>query len=74
MALLNHITFVLFQGSFDGRPRYVERDKVHGEPFQFVTPAEIIFCEEIQAWVFRHEDIKTSIVKDQEVNKNFVQH
>lgn len=46
-------------GFHDGRPKYVERNKVDGAPFKEVTPAEIVYCEAIESWVFRHEGIIT---------------
>ena len=42
------------------RPRYIERNKVNGSPFKEVTPAEIMYCQEIDSWVFRHVDIHDS--------------
>lgn len=32
-----------------------------GAPFKHgVTPAEIVYCQDIESWVFRHKDIRTS--------------
>ena len=67
--LLNITASILYEGLFDGRPRYVEWNKVHGD---HVIPAEIVFCNEIQAWVFRHEDIRTSIDEDNEVSTSYL--
>jgi hypothetical protein len=70
--LLNITASILYEGLFDGRPRYVERNKVHGDPYDRVIPAEIVFCNEVQAWVFRHEDIRTSIDEDNEVSTSYL--
>eukprot|EP00577_Skeletonema_sp_RCC1716_P005244 CAMPEP_0113387154 /NCGR_PEP_ID=MMETSP0013_2-20120614/8386_1 /TAXON_ID=2843 ORGANISM="Skeletonema costatum, Strain 1716" /NCGR_SAMPLE_ID=MMETSP0013_2 /ASSEMBLY_ACC=CAM_ASM_000158 /LENGTH=769 /DNA_ID=CAMNT_0000270033 /DNA_START=12 /DNA_END=2318 /DNA_ORIENTATION=+ /assembly_acc=CAM_ASM_000158 len=45
----------------DGRPRYVEHNKEDGSPFLETVPAEIIYCEDLEAWVFRHKNIRTSL-------------
>jgi len=45
----------------DGRPRYVEHNKEDGSPFLETVPAEIIYCEKLEAWVFRHKNIRTSL-------------
>ena len=45
------------EGSFDGHPRYVERNKNDGSEFAGRKGAEIKYCEEIGSWVFMHEDI-----------------
>ena len=63
------ICSALSQGLHDGRPRYVERSKARGEPFKVVTPAEIVYCQAIEAWVFRHPDIKTASYPPNEVNE-----
>ena len=51
-----------------GRPRYVERNKVDGAPFKRehgIIPAEIVYCQVIESWVFRHDDIRTSNTEDE---------
>lgn len=51
-----------------GRPRYVERNKVDGAPFKHehgIIPAEIVYCQVIESWVFRHDDIRTSNTEDE---------
>ena len=45
---------------------------MRGDPYDRVTPAEIVFCNEVQAWVFRHEDIRTSIDEDNEVSTSYL--
>ena len=55
------------EGSQGGRPRYVERNKIDGKPFKDITPAEIVYCVDIKAWVFRHEQIRTADDYDNEV-------
>lgn len=52
----------------DGRPRYVERNKEDGSPFLETVPAEIIYCEDLEAWVFRHPNIRTSLDELEEVS------
>ena len=47
-------------GTHDGRPKYTEQNKENGEPFVHTIGAEIIYCEDLEAWVFRHEKISTS--------------
>ena len=46
----------------DGRPRYIEQNKEKREEYDKhkVIPAEIIYCPEIKAWVFRHKHIHTT--------------
>jgi hypothetical protein len=53
----------------DGRPRYVERNKEDGSPFLETVPAEIIYCESLGAWVFRHPNIRTSLDELEEVSE-----
>lgn len=60
------VTF--YKGTHDGRPRYVERNKERGGAYEHVVPAEIIYCHDIEAWVFRHENIHTSLEDDNEVD------
>ena len=54
-----------------GRPRYVERNKEDGSEFQVTVPAEIIYCEYLEAWVFRHPNIRTSLDDLEEVSNAF---
>jgi hypothetical protein len=61
---------LLLLGTHDGRPRYVERNKENGGAFKQVIPAEIIFCKKIEAWVFRHKNIRTSLDNDYEVSSS----
>ena len=44
-------------GSNDGYPRYVERNKNNGSKFVNRKGAEIKYCKEVGSWVFMHEDI-----------------
>ena len=44
----------------DSRPKYVERNKEWGEEFNHIVPAEIIYCDDIESWVFRHQHIRTA--------------
>ena len=44
-------------GSHDGYPRYVERNKNDGSKFVNRKGAEIKYCKEIGSWVFMHENI-----------------
>lgn len=57
--------------SHDGRPRYVERNKEDGSPFLETEPAEIIYCENLKAWVFRHPYIRTSLDELEEVSEGY---
>jgi len=54
----------------DGRPRYVEHNKEDGSPFLETVPAEIIYCEDLEAWVFRHKNIRTSLDELEEVSED----
>ena len=48
-------------GSHNGYPRYVEQNKYDGTAFgRSVVGAEMIYCNGIGSWVFRHPDILTS--------------
>jgi hypothetical protein len=56
---------ILCEDFHQGRPRYVERNKRSGAPFtSMITPAEIVYCQDIESWVFRHQDIRTSIAEN----------
>ena len=65
------LTVSAFAGVHDGRPRYIERNKEQGEAYAHVIPAEIVYCRDIEAWVFKHEHIQTSLDVDNEVNSFF---
>jgi len=54
-------------GTVNGRPKYVEMNKEDGDPFQRADPgpAEIIYCEDIEAWVFRHARIRTVPIEEE---------
>ena len=47
-------------GTHDGYPKYVEQNKKDGGSFASVTPAEIRYCDDLDAWVFKHPDISVS--------------
>ena len=48
-------------GTHQGRPRYVEQNKQSGDSFgASVTGSEIVYCDEIDSWVFMHENISTT--------------
>ena len=67
------LVVLLSQGTHDGRPRYVERNKENWGAFkQEVIPAEIVYCGMIGMWVFRHQHIRTSLDSDSEVKSYFV--
>jgi hypothetical protein len=41
---------------------------VDGAPFNHehgIIPAEIVYCADIESWVFRHNDIRTSKTEDE---------
>ena len=48
----------------DGYPRYVEQNKENGEPFTLTIGAVIIYCRDLESWVFTHQDIYKSIGVD----------
>ena len=66
--LHSSLTVSAFVGTHDGRPRYIERNKERGAAYAHVIPAEIIYCQDIAAWVFKHDHIQTSLDVDNEVN------
>jgi hypothetical protein len=43
------------------RPSYEEMNKESGDPFKTTEPAEIMYCREIESWVFRHPKIRSSL-------------
>lgn len=63
------LVFSYFSGVYEkegyhaGRPVYKERRKFDRQPYkgngrQRVKPAEIRYCQDINAWIFTHEHIK----------------
>jgi len=52
-------------GTSAGRPIYKEMRKFDRTPYEEVVPAEIRYCEEINAWVFTHESIQKSTSPDE---------
>lgn len=42
---------------FNGYPKFVERNKIDGSPFQSTIGAEIKYCRRINVWVFSHPHI-----------------
>lgn len=48
----------MINGTFGGRPVYVEQRKFDGTPFEVKTGAVIKYCTEEGAWVFLHENIR----------------
>ena len=46
-------------GTVSQRPRYVERNKESGAPFETTVPAEIIYCDLISSWVLTHPNIES---------------
>lgn len=55
-----------FNGTHNGRPKYTEQNKEDGDEFKSTIPAEIIYCADIESWVFRHPNITTALTDDQE--------
>mmetsp|Transcript_16833 Transcript_16833/g.27649 ORF Transcript_16833/g.27649 Transcript_16833/m.27649 type:complete len:517 (+) Transcript_16833:850-2400(+) len=51
----------VMDGTVAERPRYVEMNKEKGNPFKDTIPAEIIYCEDIESWVFFHPRILTAL-------------
>jgi len=48
-------------GKHEGYPRYVEQNKNNGKPYNPpVFGAEIVYCNELGSWVFRHPNITTT--------------
>ena len=51
-----------------GYPIYTEMNKNTGEPYQETIGAQIVYCEEEEAWIFTHELItKQEVAFDDEV-------
>ena len=55
-----YICYHFSKGIVNGFPRFVEQNKVRGEPYEEIIPAEIIYCSDIKSWVFWHPNINTS--------------
>ncbi|KAL7516968.1 hypothetical protein ACHAWX_001938 [Stephanocyclus meneghinianus] len=55
------LVYAHFNGIYVGKPRYVEQNKEDGLPFRSTIPAEIVYCEDAESWVFRHEKISTTL-------------
>ncbi|KAL7552484.1 hypothetical protein ACHAWF_015731 [Thalassiosira exigua] len=59
------LVFSHFNGIYEeeetayGYPKYVERNKENGSPFKSTIGAEIVYCPNLEAWVFRHGMIST---------------
>ncbi|KAL7531293.1 hypothetical protein ACHAXR_003958, partial [Thalassiosira sp. AJA248-18] len=47
-------------GIHHGRPKYTEQNKEDGDAFKKTIGAEIVYCEDIESWVFRHDNIRTA--------------
>lgn len=54
------------EGRHDGKPMYIERNKEEGSEFKRTIPAEIVYCQDIESWVFRHKYVTTSSDPDKE--------
>ncbi|EJK53216.1 hypothetical protein THAOC_27398 [Thalassiosira oceanica] len=64
LLIYSHFNGIYVEGSrINGRPSYIEMNKEDGDPFQRKDPgpAEIMYCEDIEAWVFRHSRIRTMV-------------
>lgn len=44
----------------NGRPRFVEQNKLDGSRYESTKGAEFNYCSKLNAWVFRHERIRKS--------------
>lgn len=53
-----------------GKPRYVEQNKENGKPYHSTIPAEIVYCQEAEAWVFRHSKIRANLDEDYLVSQD----
>ena len=51
-------------GTQDGRPIYVERNKFNNEEFGNKVGAEIKYCKSLQAWIFSHQHIRKTANED----------
>jgi len=49
------------KGTKGERPSYEEMNKESGDPFKTTDPAELMYCREIESWVFRHPKIRSSL-------------
>ncbi|KAL7551942.1 hypothetical protein ACHAWF_015151 [Thalassiosira exigua] len=71
LLIFSHFNGIYVEEETDGdRPRYVERNKEDGDRFIKQIPAEIMYCDEIESWVFNHPDIKTSNPKESSTTEN----
>lgn len=72
LLLLSHFNgvYVETKPDINRKPRYVERNKEDGDEFAKTIPAEIVYCEDIEAWVFRHPNILTSDTSDEVDDEN----
>ena len=67
LLIYSHFNGVYVEnGTHHGRPKYTEQNKEDGDPFTRTIGAEIVYCEDIEAWIFRHELIRTSSERDEE--------
>eukprot|EP00578_Thalassiosira_sp_NH16_P023261 CAMPEP_0181093132 /NCGR_PEP_ID=MMETSP1071-20121207/9285_1 /TAXON_ID=35127 /ORGANISM="Thalassiosira sp., Strain NH16" /LENGTH=802 /DNA_ID=CAMNT_0023175351 /DNA_START=14 /DNA_END=2422 /DNA_ORIENTATION=+ len=61
LLLYSHFSGTYIEnGTHGGYPRYTEQNKRNSSKFEALVGAELLFCHELEAWVFRHELIKTS--------------
>jgi len=73
LLLYSHFSGIYVEnGTHDGRPKYTEQNKERGDPFINTIPAEIVYCEDDEAWVFRHERIRTSANEENENECNWL--
>jgi len=54
-----------------GYPIYTEMNKLAGEAYTQTIAAEIVYCTDEEAWVFRHKLISKVLTVDEEVSFNF---
>jgi len=67
LLIFSHFNGIYVEnGTHNRRPKYTEQNKEDGDPFLTTTGAEIVYCEDIESWVFRHEHIRTSLSEDLE--------
>lgn len=56
----------------DGYPKYSEQNKIDNKGFVDTVGAELLYCGDLGAWVFRHPDIKTSRNGEEENECNWL--
>ena len=56
----------------DGYPKYSEQNKIDNKGFVNTVGAELLYCGDLGAWVFRHPDIKTSPNGEEENECNWL--